>query len=224
MISKTVNKLLTNKYVLYGVLFLSITNVLGYFSIQDFDSIILFILVGFITSYFSKNMIIILATAMTATNLNLTANKVRETMAQRAIQRTVVAASKLQGDNILGYDLEKKRKSMFGAPLQEGMSNRKEKETMENDDAGDDNDVNYDDTLTESYDNLQKLLGNDGIGNLTKDTMQLMDRQKDLAESMKTLEPMLNNAKSMLKGFDMKNIEGLTKIMGSLQHGMGGNK
>ena len=47
-VNKTVNKLLTNKYVLYATLFFAITNVLGYFSLQDFESITLFVLVGFL--------------------------------------------------------------------------------------------------------------------------------------------------------------------------------
>ena len=38
--------ILTNKYVLYTVLFLAITNVLGYLAMKDFESIILMVASG----------------------------------------------------------------------------------------------------------------------------------------------------------------------------------
>jgi len=199
MNSKSITQLLTNKYVLYATLFFAITNVLGYFTIQDFNSVILFILVGLLTSYFSKNMIVILLSAMITTNLVLTMNKTTEYF--------------VEGNSNNNTKPKDKKPD-------------KDKEQFEgvDDDAavGGGDDINYDATLKESYGNLEKLLGGDGMNNLTKDTMQLMDRQKQLAESMKSLEPMLNNAKSMLKGFDMSQLNGLSDMVKSLGKGMGG--
>lgn len=54
------SKLLTNKYVLYILLVLSIINILGYIETNNFDALALLLLSGYITSYFTKNMIIIL--------------------------------------------------------------------------------------------------------------------------------------------------------------------
>ena len=59
-LKKVLKNLLKNTYVLYGVLFVALTNVLGYLSYQNFEAVIVFALVGFLTQYFSKNMIIIL--------------------------------------------------------------------------------------------------------------------------------------------------------------------
>lgn len=218
---KSINNLLTNKYVLYATLFFSITNVLGYITLQEFDSLILFILVGFLTSYFSKNMIIILLAAMTTTNVLFTAKKTREFMASMGLQETVVASSKIAKTNITGVELSSKKKALFENMAT--MSGGTDDATGDDAAVGGDS-IDYDKSIKESYGNLEKLIGGDGMSNLTKDTMQLMDRQKQLGESMKTLEPMLNNAKDMLKGFDMKNIEGLSKMVQSLGHGMGGSK
>ena len=218
---KSINSLLTNKYVLYATLFFSITNVLGYITLQEFDSLILFILVGFLTSYFSKNMIIILLAAMTTTNVLFTAKKTREFMASMGLQETVVASSKIAKTNITGVELSSKKKALFENMAT--MSGGTDDATGDDSAVGGDS-IDYDKSIKESYGNLEKLIGGDGMSNLTKDTMQLMDRQKQLGESMKTLEPMLNNAKDMLKGFDMKNIEGLSKMVQSLGHGMGGSK
>ena len=40
------SKLLQDKYVLYIVLFLAITNLVGYLAIQDFNAVIFFLIVG----------------------------------------------------------------------------------------------------------------------------------------------------------------------------------
>lgn len=62
------SELLRNKNVLYVVAFLSVTNVLSYLLSGNFDAIVFFSLIGYLTTYFSKNMIIVLLTAMLTTN------------------------------------------------------------------------------------------------------------------------------------------------------------
>lgn len=58
------SKLLSNKYVLYFILLLSIINVLGYIETNNFDALALFMVSGFTATYFTKNMIIILLVAL----------------------------------------------------------------------------------------------------------------------------------------------------------------
>ena len=72
--------------------------------------------------------------------------------------------------------------------------------------------LDYASTLEEAYDNLDKMLGSDGIKQLTNDTKDLMIKQQELFKSMEGMAPLLNNAKSMLDGFDMKNLSGLANL------------
>ena len=60
--------LLSNKYVLYTILVLAVTNVFGYIAVGNNDALILFFVLGVLISYFSKNMIVILLCAMLLTN------------------------------------------------------------------------------------------------------------------------------------------------------------
>ena len=69
--------------------------------------------------------------------------------------------------------------------------------------------IDYASTLEDAYDNLDKMLGSGGMSQLTKDTQSLMTQQKQLFDTMKTMTPMLNEAKEMLKGFDMDSISNL---------------
>ena len=60
-VPKFLKDLTTNKYVLYIVAFIAALNVLGYMAMGKNICVLLFILIAAITSYFSKNMIFVLA-------------------------------------------------------------------------------------------------------------------------------------------------------------------
>ena len=63
------DSLLKNKWTLYVILGLAITNIFGYLALGNNDALILFFVIGVLTSYFSKNMIVILLCSMLLTNL-----------------------------------------------------------------------------------------------------------------------------------------------------------
>ena len=69
---------LKNKYVLYILLVIAIVNVLGYLAIQDYNSLALFVVMGLLSSYFSKNMTVNLLVAITVTSFVAVNNKVQE--------------------------------------------------------------------------------------------------------------------------------------------------
>lgn len=60
-VPKFVKDLTTNRYVLYVVAFLAIVNVLGYMAMGKNICVLLFVLIALATSYFSKNMVFVLA-------------------------------------------------------------------------------------------------------------------------------------------------------------------
>lgn len=67
--SKKNNSLIHNRFILYFVLIISLAD-LFYLSVErDFISILSFILIGFLFSFFTKNMLIILFLALTLTNI-----------------------------------------------------------------------------------------------------------------------------------------------------------
>lgn len=61
--------LLRNKNVLYIVLFFAVANLFSYLMLKKIDAVAFFIIIGFLTTYFSKNMIIVMLTAMISTFL-----------------------------------------------------------------------------------------------------------------------------------------------------------
>jgi len=62
-------KILHNRFVLYFVLFLALADLLFLAMGSEFISVAVFILSGFVTSFFSKNMMVIMCVAMVITNI-----------------------------------------------------------------------------------------------------------------------------------------------------------
>jgi hypothetical protein len=78
------------------------------------------------------------------------------------------------------------------------------------------NRIDYAATVEDAYSDLSKVLGGDGIKNLTSDTQKLMKQQLQLAEAMQSMTPLLEQAKSLIGGFDMKNFDGIASLAKNL--------
>jgi hypothetical protein len=81
---------------------------------------------------------------------------------------------------------------------------------------GDNSRIDYATTLEDAYDNLDKILGSDGINKLTNDTQRLMQQQQKLFDTMSNMMPMINSAKDMMGSIDMSQLGGLADLAGSL--------
>jgi hypothetical protein len=55
------------------------------------------------------------------------------------------------------------------------------------------NNIDYASTIEDAYDELNKIIGSDGIKKLTGDTQNLMQQQLNLAEAMKGMQPLIAN-------------------------------
>jgi hypothetical protein len=78
------------------------------------------------------------------------------------------------------------------------------------------NRIDYASTVEDAYDDLNKILGPGGISRLTTDTSKLMDQQLQLADAMKNMGPLIESAKSLMKGFDFNNLDGIAKMAKNL--------
>jgi len=63
------NKILHNRFVLYFVLFLALSDLLFLAMESEYISVAVFVLSGFVTSFFSKNMMVVMCVAMVITNI-----------------------------------------------------------------------------------------------------------------------------------------------------------
>tara|TARA_X000000950_G_scaffold289418_2_gene413170 strand:- start:28592 stop:29116 length:525 start_codon:yes stop_codon:yes gene_type:complete len=109
------NKMLKSQLVLYLVLIGALINIIGYFQIQDYTSITLFIIIGLISKCFTKNMIIVLLVPIVIVNVLVASNMFTKVVAYEGLAN-------------------KKQKPAYKPPPFEGLAGiqQQQKQIMEN--------------------------------------------------------------------------------------------
>jgi hypothetical protein len=243
--SSEASKLFTNKYFLYFMVFIAGSNVLGYLVTNKFNAIVFFILVGFLTSTFSKNMSVILLVSVIATNFLMSNRYYREGLENKNAP-SIEKVSETDPD--IANAIPAVKTSSNNEEVKSKLSNPKMSEPSEDTVDINNTDLNknkekgpegygekissnkktkvdehfgprldYAATIEQSYQNLDNLLGTDSIKQLTTDTQQLMKQQQNLFNTMNQMVPVLEGAQNMLKGFDMNGLANSLKgISGTL--------
>jgi hypothetical protein len=224
-VPKSVFKLLENKYVLYFVLFLAVSNLLGYMVVGNMNAVILFILIGGLMTFFSKNMIIVLSVPLVLTSVLLVGNRVsegftdedKENAKEKMDDKKKEIKEKVNGEPITESDPDTEgdltTATSSAASDPEGAATETKPENMslykkKN------NRIDYASTLEDAYGDLNNILGKDGIKSLTSDTQKLMDQQMQLAEALKGMAPLIGDAKKMLTGMDISGLTEMAKSFG----------
>lgn len=198
------NSFLKDKNVLYVVLFLAITNIFGYLMLRNFDAIVFFFVVGFLSTYFSKNMIIIMIIAMISTNL-LVGSKLLGSYKEGM-------STKDKKDNNKKDNNEKEKTSEPMVTLSPSNIDGSDDDTTD-EIQGHKPKINYASTLESAYDNLDKLLSSDSINKMTADTQRLAEKQQVLMGNIEKLVPFIGKAENLLKGMNSDKMGGMLEKM-----------
>ena len=76
--------------------------------------------------------------------------------------------------------------------------------------------IDYASTVEDAYDELNKIIGGDGIKKLTGDTQRLMQQQLELADAMKSMGPLIKGMAPL-----MQQAQGLLGGMNDKEGGLG---
>ena len=196
-----IKSLLHDKNVLYIVAFLASMNILSYLIAGNYESIVFFGVVGYLATYFSKNMIVILLISMLTTNLLL---------GTRMLKRNVESMTTKRKEEEKEEEKEKEEEEesieseqMSNQAIKEG---RKKsiplKEKMQPN-------IDYAATLEQAYDNLDKYLGSDGIKSMGEQTQRLAEKQKVLMANIQNMEPVLKQASAALSSLPLDKLGSL---------------
>ena len=174
---KEFGAILSNKYVLYVVAFLAVTNVIGYIAVQDFNSLLFFVLIGYLASYFSKNMTVVLLSALVLTNL---------LMSTRRIQ---IREGMTSGGSSKEEEKEDGSAPAAASPGEEGES--------DDIDEGEEQVLPVKDTPKIDVSGLSP----DGLAAGMKQMggKNIVEQQKLIKQNLEELKPMLNTAKEMME-------------------------
>ena len=243
---------LKNKYVLYVLLVVAIVNVLGYLAIQDYNSLALFVVIGLLSTYFSKNMAVNLLTAIVVTSFVAVNDKVLEGFeegnknkkddkkdnqkkaaanSQKAAKMATKASklAKAATKKAAGEKCDKDDECVSGkcendkCTAKSGFQNNVPPSSPATiDDETDDSvgeRIDYAATMEQAYNNLQKMLGEDGMNSITQETKKLVSQQKDLMGTLNQMAPILNNAKETLAGLNLDDMGNMSEMLKTLQGG-----
>jgi hypothetical protein len=254
--------------------------------LRDSYALLIFLSVGFISTYFSKNMTIVLIVTLILTNFitvisrNLVSGKegfdastpestdaagaaesgseadsassaakpaaaaakpaaaaakpaaaaapakpAAAAAAAAAPAKPAAASSGVMGAGLGGKALKKVTTSASSTqdPLKiEAMTELSPASINDEDDLPVNNRVDYAKTLEKAYDNLENIVGQDGVRGLTSQTNTLMDQQQKLMENMKSMEPLLKTAQSFLDKFESSSMGKLFEKIPGMSSMFGG--
>jgi hypothetical protein len=210
-LQKSFSKFLVNPLALKVVSAIAIINFLGYLILGNTTAVIYFILIGLIVSYFSKNMILILGVPLLLVNLfaagKNTAEGFDKMMKKEGVDKKKTTETDTETDTKGVKEGLKKKDESFevGRKKNKGSYN-----------------IDYASTVEDAYDELNKIIGSDGVKRLTADTQGLMKQQLQLTEAMSEMQPMIDQmgplmdrVQTMMGGLNMlkdDKKEGVTNI------------
>ena len=230
-VSSTVSKILTNKLVLNIVSIIALLNVIGYMMMGNLNNVVMFFILAGLVRYFSKNMIIVLGVPLVLVNL-MSLKDYAYTVEGMTTDKKPEA--KKSEDKKESDSEEDKEKTADAAGTKDSVGASNDKKSDEHFEVGRPKNggskIDYAATIEGAYDQLNSILGSDGIKNLTGDTQRLMQQQADLAKSMESMVPMIEKmipmaaqASQLMNGMntDGKGIEGLMEMAKKMSGGMG---
>jgi hypothetical protein len=195
---------LKNKYVFYAIFVIAVANLLGYLAMEDYESLILFVAIYALSTYFSKQTLLNLSIAILGTAL-----------LRRSLRREWYWYEKEGFEG--GEEGFKEGNALIAAEKAERETDES-LETMNSNNDDDDvepasdeeedliskskNKIDVAGSLEEQYNQLKDILGKDGEKYIAKDANALKERQAQIMEQMQTMAPLMENAKDLLKTFE----------------------
>lgn len=166
------NPVLQNQVVLYLFLFMTLTQVVLFVSNNDTAGIVLMCIIGFLTTFFSKNMIVILCVALTMTNL------VKRGMKQ------------------VGYEgFEEKEEKKEEDKEEKNTTKKEKKESSKVDDEVDDA-PNSNESSSQTKDEMKRE-----FEKLKEEYPEFSALKEDIVDAMVKIDPILDKAETFMNKY-----------------------
>ena len=238
------SSLATDKNVLYIMLVIAVVNVVGYLMMGNFEAVLFFAIVAYLSTFFTKNMVIVFLVSILATNF-LMVSKVnyfsrmnpREGMQNKDESADATSENKAATSDTKAAATSDTTKAAVATSEpkptptnSKKTSGEKKKEGMNgnlapakfNDDSDDDADADVspfpgnNQQRNAQMERAHDSLQNIGAANgaMNMKTEEVMKQQQVLMDNIKTMQPFLETAERFLDKFNMKGIDGLLGKIG----------
>jgi hypothetical protein len=229
----------TDKNVLYIMLIIAVVNVMGYLMMGNFEAVVFFAIVAYLSTFFTKNMVYVFLISILATNFLMVskvtyfkmANSKEGLQNKDAAPSTTTSPSPTPSTTTSPSPTPSTNPSGTPSPtptkpsskVKEAMNGKLAPAKFNNtaDDNEDDDNAPFPSSNAQEARNVEKAHDNlQNIGGMSAQTEQVMQQQKILMDNMKTMQPFLETAERFLDKFNMKGIDGLLGKIG--MNGSGG--
>ena len=205
MLKHNYHNVLNSRVLLYFIFFLSITDIILFTASKEYGSVIVFILIGLLTSFFSKNMMVIFTMALVGTNILRFGNEIRiEGMAESMDEDEEDPADKLDAE----LKKEMKEENFDDDDLEKYLSAKKTPSAALKVPSGSDPakkaPASAPAPAPAASDKKSKESMVD-LDTLDEQTNMLLKNQKKLLEKMENLNPLLDNADKFMQNFNVAN-------------------
>jgi hypothetical protein len=178
---------LTNKWILYLVLFFAVFDVFHFYQKGDLQSVMIFFVVGILVSFFSKNMVVIFIIAIVATHLIRYGKQLTE------------------GFKDEEEEFADKEEEEFADKEEEEFADKEDTEEFEGE-TEETKKPKEEDTFQGAMDAVKKTdktvnetaAAASSSGDLSQQTKELLTTQKELMKNMEALKPLLDGADTFL--------------------------
>jgi hypothetical protein len=240
-LKRLINKVLENKNFYYVIVALTLLHFMIYVYRGYYKSMAFFALSSVIIYNFTKKPVLVLLLSLIATHFFVASRNIYEGLENKddekmkneenidKLQSTdpelANAANKVSKGNMELNDNTKKNTTNKVSSIKDINNPDLNKPTVTDDEpvpesfeGGKKGTVRLDHaaTVETAYDDLQNILGSDGIGKLTEDTKKLMSQQKNLYNVMNQLAPAVKETMGMLKDLDLNKITDMSNSTSSM--------
>jgi hypothetical protein len=203
-ITSTINKGLKNTAVLYIITFIAVINIIGYLANNNIRAVTFFVLLGYVLTFFTKNMTVVLLTAIIFTNFYIGSEFYIEGMKERN-------NSKNNGDDDDDEDADKDVN--IKALLKQAQKKNGNGGSNSNADDDDEEDDEEDDDKGEAElpDDFTSNFNTEGLNAMSKQTEGLLRQQEGLTKAIKNMEPTVDKALEMMTkmGLNKKDVKNM---------------
>jgi len=224
--------ILHNKYVLYISFFFAIVTAAGYLLRNNLEAICIFVIIGFLTTYFSKNMIIVLLVTTIATNFIVLMKNKNSSMIEglttaeeptdnappsaptkHTTQEVDIAPVKSATETLTSNKGKTKANTeglsnLSPAPVEsEGNSMLDLQKGMAK---------GYGDQKEQAYKALSSLGGAGAGASTSKVSAETLSQQTEMINNLKSIQPILDTAEKFLDKFENSSISKMFSNMGSM--------
>lgn len=191
LVPSSSGRMLNNKWILYFIFVVALYDVIHFYQRANLVAVAIFFIVGFLTSFFSKNMLVILVMSIAVSHLVAYGNRMSEGME--------------------GKEEEEEEDEDEEEGFEEGVDGEEEEDTQEEEEP-----VNEEEEkpTEESMTTKKQKRTEESMTTKKEDdnTSELLKMQNELMKKMNQLQPLLDKAESMFKTKKTDGFQNMNKM------------